>query len=252
MIPALHAAPLLAMPIEDPPSVNKSTARFARLRLHTAVDLKAMAAFYRDTLRLPVAAQEQSLLVTAGETTIDFSKVAAREGATDPYYHFAFNIPHNQLDAAKAWLEPRCPLVKLGNGEHIIHFQHWNAHAFYFLDPAGNILEFIARHTLKNEREGVFSEKNILCASETGVVAPDVVKAADQLCKAAKLDRYRPGDENFTAVGDEHGLFIVVRTGRRWFSSDRAAEVFESGASVRGEGTKNHHLGDSRFAVSPA
>ena len=122
----------------------------------------------------------------------------------------------------------------------------------YFLDPAGNILEFIARHTLKNEApaDRAFSEHDILCASEIGIVAPDVVETADQLCEAVKIERYHGGDENFTAAGDEHGLFIVVKTGRRWFSSDRAAAVFAGEVTVRGEHpTARTRLPTSEFAV---
>ncbi len=233
VIPAMHAGPLLAMTTQDSFAPNAATSRFARLRLQTAKPLRDMAAFYRDVLRLPVEHSENSLTVTAGESAIEFTSVPHREGATSPYYHFAFNIPQNQLEAAKAWLEPRCPLVRLDEGEVIAHFESWNAHAIYFLDPAGNILEFIARHTLANDAAGEFSEKNILCASEIGIVAPDVVKAADQLWEAVKLERYRGGSEQFTAVGNEHGLFIIVKTGRRWFSSDRAAEVFPAGSEIR-------------------
>ena len=251
LIPALHAAHLLAMTKDDPPQPSVSGARFARLGLRSAVDLETMAAFYREVLRLAVDVKGQALIVTAGETIIEFAKNEPREGATNPYYHFAFNIPHNQLDSARAWLEPRCSLLKLGNGEFIANFQNWNAHAFYFLDPAGNILEFIARHTLKNEREGDFSEKNILCASEIGVVAPDVVKAADTVCESAKLERYRGGSDQFTAVGDENGLFIVVKTGRAWFSSTRKAEVFEAHAEVRGA-IEPLRLDDCAFVASRA
>jgi hypothetical protein len=250
-LPLLHAAPLIAMAMDDKPEVKAAPARFAALQLRTAVDLEQMAAFYRDTLRLPSKMNDAGLRVTAGETTIDFSKIDARPGATDPYYHFAFNIPHNQLEAAKTWLEPRCPLVKRADGGVIFHFEGWNAHAFYFLDPAGNILEFIARHTLENERDDAFSESNILCASEIGVVAPDVVKTADQICEAVKLERYHGGSEQFTAVGDEQGLFIVVRTGRAWFSSNRKAEVFDAEAVLRSDtATARLQLPDSRFEAS--
>lgn len=249
-LPAFHALPILAMPSDDPhASSTPAPARFAKLQLQTATPLADMARFYREALRLEVKETRELLRIVGGETVIEFSAVAPREsGATNPYYHFAFNIPHNQLDSAKAWLEPRCPLVKLGNGEVIANFQNWDAHAFYFLDPAGNILEFIARHTLKNDREGGFNEKNILCASEIGVVSPEVVAAADKLCDGAGLTRYRSGSPEFTAVGDEQGLFIVVKTGRRWFSSDRAAEVFEANAHLRGE-VKTISLAESSFAV---
>jgi catechol-2,3-dioxygenase len=231
MLPLLHAAPLFAMRPDASP--ESSVDRFARLRLKTGAPMDDLARFYGDTLRLPVERKDNAMIVTAGGTLIEF---APAEGTAKPYYHFAFNIPHNKLDAAVKWMDGRAALVKRNDGDGVIfHFPNWDAHAIYFLDPAGNILEFIARHTLKNDAPGDFSETDVLCASEIGVVAPDVVSAADQLCGAVKLERYRGGDENFTAVGDEHGLFIVVKTRRKWFSSDRAAEVFEAEAVVRAE-----------------
>jgi catechol-2,3-dioxygenase len=237
VLPLMHAAPPLFaiadshdMSLEDPPSPTRPSARFARLRL-LAQPMEAMEHFYRETLNLPVSRAKDSLHVTAGETAIEF---APAQGDSKPYYHFAFNIPHNKLESAIKWMDGRAPLVPRNDGGGVIfHFQHWDAHAIYFLDPAGNIVEFIARHTLKNDVAGDFSEHDILCASEIGVVSPDVVSAADQLCHAVKLQRYHGGSADFTAVGDEHGLFIVVKTGRKWFSSDRAAEVFEAEAFVR-------------------
>jgi catechol-2,3-dioxygenase len=254
MLPMLHAAPILAQAGNQAhAAMTEASARFRRLRLR-AHPLDDLERFYRETLKLPVSRDGRKINVTAGETAIEFSPTPGVEpGDADPpkpYYHFAFNIPHNKLDAAIRWLEPRCPLVKLGNGEFVAHFPNWDAHAAYFLDPAGNILEFIARHTLKNDAAGDFSEKDILCASEIGIVTPDVTRTADEICAAAKVDRYRGGDENFTAVGDEHGLFIVVKAGRKWFSSDRAAETFPGEVTVRGANPlERTRLPESEFAV---
>src|SRR5262245_33083059 len=113
LVPIMHAGPLFAMTLDDKSSPAAGPARFARLRLRTAIDLDTMAACYRQTLDLPAEIRDGSLRVTAGETSIAFTPAA---GDVKPYYHFAFNVPHNKLDAAMKWLEPRCPLVKLGNG----------------------------------------------------------------------------------------------------------------------------------------
>ena len=249
--PALHAGALLCMTAQS--NANEpggpTRARFAALRMRTHC-IDDMMKFYRETLELPAAQAGNALKVTAGETVLEFTPA---EAESRPYYHFAFNIPHNTLDAAIKWIQPRVPLIKRADGSVVFHFPAWDAHAIYFLDPAGNIVEFIARHTLKNDAADAesFGPKDLLCASEIGVVAPDVTQAAEKLGAAAGVERYHGGDEQFAAMGDEHGLFIVVKTGRRWFSSDRHAEVFPAEAVARGvrEGAPMP-LADSRFQLN--
>jgi len=247
MLPLMHAAPILAMSSAEKPRSTNRRARLARLRLKTGVDLDEMSGFYGDVLGLQTDRRADGLSVTAGETIIDFTAV---HDQTKPYYHFAFNIPHNKIDGAIAWMHGRAPLIKREGGGVVFHFPRWDAHAIYFLDPAGNILELIARHTLKNDASGDFTTRDILCASEIGVVAPDVVRTADQLCDAVKVERYHGGSDAFTAVGDELGLFIVVKTGRVWFTSDRAAEVFPAEADVRDASLREWRSPPSDFRIA--
>jgi hypothetical protein len=58
--------------------------------------------------------------------------------------HFTFNIPHNQLDAAISWLQQFTSLLPVPGNGHIATFESWNAHAVYFYDNNGNLLELIA------------------------------------------------------------------------------------------------------------
>jgi len=224
-------------------------ARFSRLLLLTQ-PLADMARFYRETLGLPVRELETNHVgVTAGDTVIEFSQ---SKDNTQPYYHFAFNIPHNKIEAAIKWMDGRASLIKRADGEAIFHFPSWDADAIYFLDPAGNIVEFIARHTLKNDAPGDFTVKDILYASEIGVVAPDVPQAARTIRDSLALSNYKGESDAFTAVGDEHGLFIVVKTGRKWFNSDREAEVFDALATLgRSNAMQAINLADSRFTIAP-
>lgn len=230
----------------EPPS-----GRFSRLRLRTQ-RLADLASFYGTTLELPIhRAADDRVEVTCGQTVIEFTQ---SENATQPYYHFAFNIPQNKLDKAIAWMKPRCPLVKRnGSDEVVFHFENWNADAIYFIDPAGNIGEFIARHTLKNDAPGDFGVDDILCASEIGVVTPDVRATVAEIEKGVGTETYKSASDDFAAVGDEQGLFIVVKTGRAWFNSDRKAEVFPAEAVVRGTKLQNElRFDNSSFAVTSA
>jgi catechol-2,3-dioxygenase len=168
----------------------------------------------------------------------------------DPVYHFAFNIPENKLPAAQDWLAPRCPIVSRPDGTTLVYdFRRINAHAFYFLDPSGNILEFIARHNLKNAASGAFSTKDILYASEIGLVVPDVPRAVEDLHARLGLSTVSDPTPVFTMVGDEHGMFIVVKAGRIWLGSHVPAAPFSTEVFMRGSEPARIALPDAPFHV---
>jgi catechol 2,3-dioxygenase-like lactoylglutathione lyase family enzyme len=185
------------------------------MRIHQMVlttnRINDLAEFYRDVLSLRTTQHNDSLHIRVGESEIVFrSGEAAR-------YHYAFNVPQNQFEAAKAWCKARVPLISDGHSD-TIHHEDWNAHAVYFYDPAGNIVELIARHTLSNDEVGAFSEAQLLNVSEIGVCAESVPDAVKTVTETTHMPIYRgAGGTEFTAVGDENGLFITVRRGRIWY-----------------------------------
>jgi catechol-2,3-dioxygenase len=177
--------------------------------------LDALAAFYRDTLGLIISARQNRFEAYVGYTRLAFQQGDAAESSP---YHFAFNIPENQFDEGKAWLAQRVPLIHDRNGADTFDFLDWNAHACYCFDPAGNILELIARHSLDSATTEPFSPRSLLGVSEMGLVTDDVRGSVNQLCQKFGLGVYDgAGSEAFAAVGDEQGLFIAVKRGREWY-----------------------------------
>jgi hypothetical protein len=188
--------------------------RFAAMRLQ-ATRLEEMRSFYHQTLGLPVEADtENSLSIRFGRTVIEFQGTS--EKSSNPFYHFAFNIPENQFAEAKAWLAKRCTLLRDSTGADELFFSKWNAHAVYFADPAGNIGELIARHTLANAASGTFDEGNILYASEIGLVAHDPNAFGTQLGAHFGL----PGGGSMF-VGDPSGYFVLPPVDRLWIPEER-------------------------------
>ena len=128
----------------------------------------------------------------------------------------------------------------LRDDEHpdLVHFRHWNAHSVFFYDPAGNVVEYIARHDLGNPAAGGFGTGDILYASEIALIVDDVAATASRLRKAAGVGQYRDGDDQFLAVGDERGLLLVMKRGRTLnFNPEdpaKAARVFPTAARIRG------------------
>src|SRR5262245_52493133 len=172
-----------------------------------SVDLKAQRDFYAGVLELPTELTSSELLVKAGETEILFTQAPSDfVGA----YHFAFNIPENQFKSAKKWLTSRILLLHDKNGKEDFELSSWNSDSVYFLDAAGNVLEFIARHTLHNAVDGDFGSRQILNVSEIGLPAENVIELASELCTRLGLSVYKQEpNETFTPVGDENGLLIL-------------------------------------------
>jgi hypothetical protein len=177
-------------------------------------DLQVQQDFYANVIDLPVILTSSALEVKVGVTDLVFKQAWSDfEGA----YHFAFNIPENQFHAAKEWISSRVQLLRDGTGQDEFPSKSWNSDSVYFLDAAGNVLELIARHNLKNAVDGDFGSEHILNVSEIGLPQEDVVGFANELCTRLGLSVFmQEPDENFTPVGDDHGLFILPARDRIW------------------------------------
>ena len=182
-----------------------------RLELQTS-DLKEQALFYGETLGLDtrIIAGTQ-VLVRAGATELVFTQADEDQRSL---YHFAFNIPENQFETAKHWLALRAELLANEDGHTTINSETWNSQSLYFKDTAGNILELIARHDLKNASE----QFEILSVSEIGLATEAVLALVKSLQEKIGLLPYKDeSSETFTAIGNADGLFIVVKQGRIWY-----------------------------------
>lgn len=177
-------------------------------------DLQAQKDFYSNALELSVNLSAEGLDVKAGETTLVFTQA---DSNFDGAYHFAFNIPENQFRAAKEWISTRAPLLKDESGKDEFDSANWNSHSIYFKDAAGNVLEFIARHDLKNASAEPFDSNYILNVSEIGLASEDVIAFANVLCSRLGISVFKQEpNETFTPVGDDDGLFILPIKNRMW------------------------------------
>lgn len=187
--------------------------KITRLELLSS-DLRAQRDFFADVLELPVNLTSSALEVKAGETDLVFKQAWSDfEGA----YHFAFNIPENQYEAAKKWITSRIPVLRDKNGQEDFESKTWESISLYFLDAAGNVLEFIARHNLRNAVNEEFGSGQILNISEIGLPSGDVISLANELCKRLGLSVFKQEpNESFTPVGDDDGLLILPIQERIW------------------------------------
>jgi catechol-2,3-dioxygenase len=207
------------------------------VQLPTA-DPAALRPFYTDTLGLPLLREEPgTLAVQAGATRLTFT--AAEGGA--PTHHFAFNIPRDALASAKGWLSGRADLLTQDGADEFAS-EAWDARQVYFFDPAGNILELIARQGMPDEADGPFGPRHILNVSEVGLPTGDVPAVVAALGRDLGLPPYQDQSDTFSAVGDERGLLIVVKAGRHWFPTTTAAAVAPLAITIAGARAGEYRL----------
>jgi catechol-2,3-dioxygenase len=209
--------------------------RITELQLQTA-DLDRQRDFYTSVFGLvPLPGPAGELGFQIGWSRLVFRQAPAGQSGV---YHFAFNIPANQFAAAESWARRQLSLIGDAAGADTFHFASWDAHALYFADPAGNIVELIARHGLDNASDAPFGGASLLCVSEIGIAAADVLALAGRLQALTGAPVYRgQPDATFTPLGDEHGLLILVPQGRVWYpNTGRPARPLPLTAQVEGAG----------------
>jgi len=194
---------------------------------HTSA-LKELTAFYSLLMELPADTEnENEITIMSGYTELVFKQV----GTADPFYHFAINIPANKIEEAKNWLTNRVELIWIDQYKSdIADFVNWRAKSVYFFDPAGNIVELIARFDLDNKTDEPFTSAQFLSISEIGLVMreDEFDKSVANLLHQYQLFYFhkQPPLPQFRAIGDDEGLFIVVPENRNWFPTDKPSGIF--------------------------
>lgn len=210
-----------------------------RLILKTAA-IDKLDSFYSRTLEL------ETKRVSASELQINCvrSELIFKQAPGDnPFYHFAFNIPSNKIEEARSWLKNKVDLIWMDDYKSdIADFVNWKAKSVYFFDPAGNIVELIARFDLNNPALEPFSGKQILSVSEVGLVfsIEGFAKKTNALLRDNRLEYFlkQPALPQFRAIGDDEGLFIVVPEKRNWYPTEKASGIFPIQVEFENGGSK--------------
>ncbi len=198
-----------------------------RLTLQTD-ELDRLKEFYTQCLGFPLYDESrESFQIKAGTSVLEFTE---KDVKGKPYYHFAFNIPSNQFQEAKEWLKGKTELL-LEDGEDEADFSFWPAHSCYFEDPAGNIVELVARYKENPVSESTFSVNNILNISEIGLVVQNAARVGEQLAAIGIVDSEGEPVTNSSSLNfmqdHKNGVFIILTgTGRRWLFSEKKSEIF--------------------------
>ncbi|WP_309107679.1 hypothetical protein [Arthrobacter sp.] len=160
------------------------------------------------------------MTVTLGSTRMVFE-----ENEYKGVHHLAFTIPTGTFREAKVWIEARASLL---GRDGVVEFEgpsSWNSRSVYFDGPDGQVLELIERRGLQHPTTDPFGPEGLLCVSEVGVAVPEVL-AVVELLEVRGIKPYgNSPSEGFAAVGDIHGMLILVSPGRGWMpTGDRLAQ----------------------------
>ncbi|MFD2444859.1 hypothetical protein ACFSO7_12890 [Bacillus sp. CGMCC 1.16607] len=196
-------------------------------------ELKKLFDFYHIHFGFPlIKMTRDEFTIKIGSTHLTF--IEGNEN-TKPFYHFAINIPESRMNEALKWIGKRVKITTY-EGEKVIHFQSWDAHSVYFNDPAGNIVEIIARHQLKSSlTTKAFSNNEFLRIDEIGIPVFNVLEVVGKIKSELGISEWKQPSDTFAAIGDEEGLFIIVKKDRPWFMSDKKAAIFPIQVIIEGD-----------------
>ena len=168
-----------------------------------------------------------------GETHLVFE-----QSEQSMYYHFAINIPSLQIEDAQRWMKDKTKILPF-QGNEIVDFKSWNAKALYFYDPAGNIVELIARKNLKIPSNLIFNAESFQHISEIGLPVKDVGFVFNQLKDECGLSKFSGDYERFCAIGWETGLFITIDYNQKdWIPNEDKAYPFPFSCVIENEGKR--------------
>jgi catechol 2,3-dioxygenase-like lactoylglutathione lyase family enzyme len=208
-----------------------------------------MTDFYGGELGIDLAVPSATRFSYAiGETVIEF---VASSG--EPFYHFALLVPGNRFDEALKWAGERARLLPdPESGEILFDFDNWGAHACYFQDPAGNIVELIAHRGVdETGPQGELRPTGFVGLSELGLVG-DPVAMAGRLAQQLGLELWdgtvdEPGRLAF--VGERARTLILSPARRGWLPTGRPAEPHAVEALLAGRTEGEVDLEGSRYRI---
>ena len=145
--------------------------------------------------------------IDTGETELEFAP-----GEGEPFYHFAFLAPPEQFD-------------ELAGSNEVFDFANWDAKAFYFHDPAGNIVEIVAHRGLEDPHG--LSELGLV--GDTRAMAAELQKVGLELWDGTLEEEGR-----LAFIGERGRTLILAPPGRGWMPTGRAAERHPVEAELSG------------------
>ena len=179
--------------------------------------------FYSKILELDVINKSENQISFMIGTSVLTFKITS----STPTYHFAFNIPCNQIEEAVKWISNKIELIKINNPDVIVSFENWKAKSIYFFDNNNNIVELISKSDLENDCKNAFSKNSLLNINEVGIGTTNPETIYNLINKETNLPQYHKGPfrEDFIAQGFEDCLFVISKNNRNWFPTNNLVQI---------------------------
>jgi hypothetical protein len=168
-----------------------------------------------------------------------------------PFYHFALLVPGDRFEAALEWARGRVDVLPGGaRGGVVFDFDNWDACAFYFHDPAGNIVELIAHRGLgETGATSRFAASELLGLSEIGLVGEHQTIARELERVGIGLYDGAVAPDRLAFFGGRAKVLIVAPAGRGWLPTGRPAEPHPVAVAVTGAAPADVDAGGHRVRV---
>jgi hypothetical protein len=181
--------------------------------------LPVLANFWTERMELQqVASSSGSFSVMAGNTKLTFRRDQLGYGGL---YHFTIDVPENQIENARIWLQKRAKLVKdADTGAEIVHKSKLNAHSLFFMDPGGNLIELVARHDVKNAQAGDFNKSMLLAITDVSIVTRNVKDCEDLLYTNFGLLGFPGTSNSVKPIGGQKGTITLHVPSRPYYPTN--------------------------------
>ncbi len=160
-----------------------------------------------------------------------------------PIYHFAIEIPANQVENALDWLKneggkyadgPQQAVEILTDeetGAEIIYRPLYKSRSVFFKDPNGQIIELIGREASENTVDGVFSRSLMTKICDFSLITKDARKCETLLNEEFGFRAFEGTSSSYKPVGGAHGTLTMLIPGRPFIPTE-SIESFPYGAVV--------------------
>lgn len=183
--------------------------------------LKTLKRFYQNVLGLDAFEEsDKAFSLQIGTTKLSF--IESEEKAR---YHYAINIPGNYFTIIKEKIEQRIPL-RYYLALDQVYREEFSADSFYIEDPAGNLVEFIARRN--KDFIGELTEKACFNIGEIAIVTSDVLEVSELLQDAQLALHFKAeiAPEKLNHFGEADSFIVLTPAGYRWDYASKDAQPF--------------------------
>ncbi|MFC7063290.1 glyoxalase [Halobacillus seohaensis] len=184
--------------------------------------LEELRQFYIRLLNFPVISNYTNhFCIQIGKSLLEFYK-----SDNHHFYHYAFNLATNHFESAKGYIQSKIEL-NVEEGEDEIDFDQMNARAFYFHDPAGNIVEFIVRFDYSVEKNESFTMKSLLDIGEISLTSNDVKGNGRRLNQLGLPVRNNEmiDDQGLNFIGESGCYILLGPENRKWLFSPQLSSL---------------------------